>query len=95
MKHLVIVKWNELVSDKKAMQDEVLALFNEAKNENPEIKDVRIVLNVVNNPNRYDCIFVVELDQKDLGVWVNCSQHVKWKEDYTKYLAGKAIFDME
>ena len=95
MKHLVIVKWNELVADKKAMQDEVLAMFNEAKAENPEIKNVSLVLNVVDKPNRYDCIFSVELDEKDLGVWVDCRQHVKWKEDYTKFLAGKVIFDME
>ncbi len=95
MKHLVMVKWNETVSDKKALADEVLALFERAVAENSEIEDVELVLNAVDLPNRYDCLFIIKIDRDELPVWNNCEPHKIWKSDYSKYLQSKAIFDWE
>ncbi|MBR0140586.1 MAG: hypothetical protein IJM17_09935 [Firmicutes bacterium] len=95
MKHLVMVKWNDSVSDKKALAQEVLALFERARDENAEIKEVSLVLNAVDLPNRYDCLFIIELDKENIPVWNNCGPHLIWKRDYSKYVLSKAIFDWE
>ena len=42
MKHLVMVKWNETVADKKAMAEEVLDLFKKAQAENEEIGEIEL-----------------------------------------------------
>ena len=95
MKHLVMVKWNETVADKKAMAEEVLDLFKKAQAENEEIGEIELVFNAVDLPNRYDCLFIIELEKKDIPVWNNCAPHLTWKNDYAKYVQSKAILDWE
>ncbi len=95
MKHLVMVKWNETVENKEAMAREVLALFEKAHRENEEVGEGSLILNAVDLPNRYDCLFIIELDKENIPVWNNCGPHLIWKSDYSKYVLSKAIFDWE
>ncbi|MCF0150329.1 MAG: hypothetical protein HUJ80_02855 [Firmicutes bacterium] len=94
MKHLVMVKWNETVADKKALQQEVYELWCRAL-ENKEIRKIDMHVNLLNKPNRYDVMYVVELEPQDMDVWADCQPHQIWKTDYAKYVESKAIIDLD
>lgn len=94
MKHCIIVKWNETVTDKKAIQLPIKALFNRAVDLDG-IHHIRLVENCVDVSNRYDLAIVISMDRDALETWKDCDVHKEWKADYTDKMQAKTIFDFE
>lgn len=94
MKHYIIVKFNETVTDKVRIGKEVLALFSELKGKNG-IHDVQIKMNCISRDNRFDLMIIVDMDKEALSFYDESEQHKKWKKDYSCYILNKAIFDSE
>ena len=94
MKHHIIVKWNESVTDKNLLAVEVKRLFDKA---GPEIgvNAVNIIKNCIDRENRYDLMIVLDINKNELPVWDSSPLHKEWKEEYGGMIAKKAIFDSE
>ena len=94
MKHHIIVKWNDRVTDRAALMEELEQLFSEA----PEVEGVRgasLIPNCVDRPNRYDLMIVLEMEKDALPFWDASEVHLRWKEKYGGLVGSKAIFDCE
>lgn len=96
MKHHIIVKFiPEMESEQKlAICGEVLDLFNNLKTIEG-IKEVEVKKNCIDRPNRYDMMILIDMDKETLPLYDESVWHKKWKTDYGKYVAEKAIFDSE
>lgn len=94
MKHHIIVKYNALVTDKPAMEQEIAALFS-AAGEIPGVTGAFLYPNCIPLENRFDLMIVVEMEKEALEMWNRSQLHLKWKEQYGKYILSKAIFDCE
>lgn len=94
MKHVILVKWNALVSNKNSIKTEVEIIFEQLLKFEP-IHDVKIHQNVINRANRYDLMIVIEMDKEFLPVYDESEQHKEWKQKFGKFVENKAIFDFE
>ena len=94
MKHVILVKWNALVSDKNSIKTEVENIFEQLLKFKP-IHDVKIHQNVIDRTNRYDLMIVIEMDKNFLPVYDESEQHKEWKQKFGKFVENKAIFDYE
>ena len=94
MKHYIIVKWNELVIDKNEMLKNVHKAFNDVvKIEG--IYNFEVYQNVTNKDNRYDVMIKIECSNDGLSNYDKSKLHQNWKDNYSKYILKKAIFDSE
>ncbi len=73
MTHCILVKWNSLVSDKKAMLPEINNIFSKLKTFN-EIHDVKLLENVIDRSNRYDLMICIKLDKDLLTIYDDSSK---------------------
>ena len=96
MKHCIIVKYEKDVTaeKKRELLPEIQDLFDNTKSIEG-IHDVKLYPNVIDRENRYDLMIVIEMEKEALGDYDVCKWHHQWKQDYSKYIAGKAIFDAE
>lgn len=94
MKHHILIKWNELVTDKEAIALEAEALFQGVLTV-PGVHSVALHRNVISRPNRYDLMLVITMDEAALPLYDVSEPHRQWKERYNHLLAAKAIFDCE
>ncbi len=94
MRHHIIVKWNESVTDKVAIIPEIKAVFDPCT-EIDGITKVELIPNVIDRPNRYDLMIVITMDPEVLPVYDHCEAHKYWKENYSKFIQSKAIFDSD
>ncbi len=94
MKHHIIVKYNALVTDKEALQKDIAALFASAR-EIPGVSGARLFPNCIPLENRFDLMIVVDMEKEALPNWNTSALHLKWKEEYGKFIQSKAIFDCE
>lgn len=94
MLHHILVKWNDTVTDKAALAQEVCALFADAA-KLPGVRGCQVRPNVVDRPNRYDLMIVVDMDREALPGWDACALHHAWKDGYGARIAQKAIFDCD
>lgn len=94
MKHHILVKFNESVSDKAKIAAEAKALFSELSGKNG-IGDVIVKQNCVNRDNRFDMMIIIDMDKDALTFYDESAQHKKWKKEYACYILSKAIFDSE
>ena len=94
MKHCILVKWNTLVKDKKAILPEINFIFGKLL-DLEGIHNINIYENVVNRPNRYDLMICIEMDKEFLPFYDESESHHEWKEKYAKFVENKAIFDFE
>lgn len=94
MKHVILVKWNALVSNKKSIKTEVENIFEQLL-KFESIHDVKIHQNVIYRANRYDLMIVIEMDKEFLPVYDESEQHKEWKQKFGKFVENKAIFDFE
>ncbi len=92
MKHHIIVKYNALVTDKPALEKEIARLFSAAK-EIPGVEGATLYPNCIPLENRFDLMIVVEMAKEALPNWNASALHLQWKEEYSKYILSKAIFD--
>ena len=94
MKHLIIAKYHDTVSDKEEMFRRISELFS-TWTEYPFIRGCQIIRNCIDRPNRYDVIIAVDLAPEDLPLWDGCELHRQWKAAFVEALQAKAIFDAE
>lgn len=94
MKHHIIVKFNALVTDKPALEQEIALLFQKAS-EIPGVHGAHLFPNCVPLPNRFDLMIVVDMNAEALENWNQSALHHQWKDEYGKYVLSKAIFDCE
>lgn len=94
MKHHIIVKYNALVTDKKAMQTEIEHFFAPATEING-VHGVFFYPNCIPVENRFDLMIVMEMEKEALTNWNTSPLHLQWKEQYGRYILSKAIFDCE
>lgn len=92
MKHDILVKYNDSVTDKKRMAEEVRELFSSVT-QIQGIRGVEVIPNVIDRPNRYDLMIEIDMDPSALPAYDVSEAHKKWKADYAGYLEKKAIFD--
>ena len=96
MKHYIIVKYTEAVSDeqKVALIPEIQALFDKTT-EIDGVHQVNLYPNCTPRPNRYDLMIEMVMDPEALPAYDECVWHKQWKEEYGHLLEKKAIFDCE
>lgn len=94
MRHRIIVKWNEKVTDKEAILPGIQELFAPVK-ELPGIQDIHFFTSCVDRPNRFDLAIAIDMEEGALEAYDVSEAHKKWKETYTPYILSKTIFDCE
>ncbi len=94
MKHYIIVKYNDSVSDKLKLLHEIQELF-EKTTQIEGIHEVHVYPCCINRPNRYDVMIEMIMEKDALALYDDCEWHHIWKRDYAKYLEKKTIFDCE
>ena len=94
IKHFIIVKWNTLVCDKKALLLDIQSIFDKLL-VYKEVKSVKILENVIDRSNRYDLMICIEMEKEFLSTYDQSEPHHEWKEKYGKFVENKAIFDSE
>lgn len=94
MKHYIIIKYNDKVTDREAFVREVKQIFS------PALQiDGCTALNVYpscsDRPNRHDLMIELILTPEALTVYDHSDFHHYWKENYSQFIEHKAIFDCE
>ena len=95
MKHCILVKFNDTVTDKAALCAEIERFWAESTAEMPMVQSAECRRNVVERPNRYDLLIRLDLAPEALPAYDASAQHAAWKAQYGKFLAQKVIFDYE
>ena len=94
MKHCILAKWNENVTDKAALLPPITALFGTV-NTIPGVHGVEIYPCCIDRANRYDVMIVLEMDRDALPLYDDSEMHHRWKDEFGGLLEKKAIFDYE
>lgn len=95
MKHYIISKFKPEYKDQlKEMLPDITALFKRALKLDG-VTDVQVIPNVINRPNRYDLMIIIEMTPETLPVYDASDFHHQWKDQYGTMLESKAIFDAE
>lgn len=95
MQHHVIVKFNDTVSDKAALADEISALFKGMEGTVKGVHKVSPHRNCIDMENRYDLMIIVDMDKDALEAYSASPIHDKWINEYPQYLLSKVIMDYE
>lgn len=94
MKHYIIVKYTQDVTDKQAMLAKVQALYA-AAGEIPGVTGADVIPCCIDRPNRFDLMIIVHMDKAALPSWDESRLHHEWKERFGQYVEKKTIFDAE
>lgn len=94
MKHHIIVKFSEQVSDKAALIAEIEPLFARCT-EIEGVHGCEILKNCIARENRYDIMIVISMEKEALPLWDASAIHKQWKSEYGCCVGSKAIFDCE
>ena len=94
MKHCILAKWNENVTDKAALLPPITALFGTV-NTIPGVHGVEIYPCCIDRANRYDVMIVLDMDRDALPLYDDSEMHHRWKDEFGGLLEKKAIFDYE
>ena len=94
MKHYILAKWNEKVTDKAALLPQIRALFSTI-NTVSGVHDAQVYPCCIDRANRYDLMIVLEMDKDALPNWDASDIPHRWKDEYGGLLEKKAIFDYE
>ena len=93
MKHYIIVKFIKEVNYLENL-NKITELFNESLKING-VDKVNIYTSNSNLNNRHDMMIKMDLSFDALNEFDNSWIHKKWKEDYSKYIESKTIFDCD
>lgn len=96
MKHCILVKFQKEIGkqQKEALYPQIRALFSQLLDMDGIVR-VDVIPNVVDRENRYDLLIRIDMNPSALTAYDQSAVHQKWKTDYGKLLASKAIFDYE
>ena len=94
MKHYIVVKWNNLVENKKEMFEKAKEAFSEAT-KIEGVYSCEFFSSCSSRENRYDLMILLEMSEDGLLNYDVSEMHVSWKNNYGQYIEKKAIFDCE
>lgn len=94
MKHYIIVKWNDQLPDKDAVVEDVRRIFAPAL-EIEGCTGLHVYPSCSNRSNRHDLMIEMILTPEALTVYDKSDFHHYWKDNYSKYIEHKTIFDCE
>lgn len=94
IKHCIIVKWNEKVTDKAAFIPDIKRIFDGTLSLSG-VEKVELFRSVTDRPNRYDLMIAVTMEQSTLPDYDASAPHAEWKKTYSPFIESKAIFDFE
>lgn len=94
MKHLILAKFNDRVTDKAALVEPIRQLFSVAA-EIPGVHGAVIYPCCIARDNRYDVMIALDMDKDALPLYDASEMHRLWKREYGDLLEKKAIFDFE
>ncbi|MCQ2796494.1 MAG: hypothetical protein MJ213_04270 [Bacilli bacterium] len=91
MKHNIIVKFFDNYDYQNELNN-IKELFNKALSV-PGILDIKFHPAIKRTSNRHDLWIELIVNELGLENWKECAVHIQWKNQYTKYIANKVIFD--
>lgn len=94
MKHHIIVKFTDDTPPLETLLPEIKSTFAPTL-EIDGVHSIEYKTNIIARANRYDLMIIFDMDESALPVYDECDAHKKWKSDFGKYIAQKAIFDSE
>ena len=94
MLHHILVKWNDQAADKAEMAARAAEAFADAT-AIPGVTRCDIIPSCSTRANRYDLMIRMEMTPEALELYDVSPMHKAWKENFTKYMEKKAIFDCE
>lgn len=94
MEHHIIVKYNDTVIDKEELLQRIRAHFADVT-AIEGVSGVEFHTSVIDRPNRYDLMIVIEMEKESLPLFDASDVHNLWKENFSKYIVQKAIFDCD
>lgn len=92
MKHYIIAKFNETVTDKNAAYEEIRAIYKDTASISG-VNSFSIRQNCIDRANRYDVMICIDMAPEALPAWDASDIHKNWKERYGSLLSAKCIFD--
>ena len=94
MLHHILVKWNVQAASKAEMATRAAEAFADAT-AIPGVTRYDIIPSCSDRENRYDLMIRMEMTPEALSLYDASPMHKAWKENFTKYMEKKAIFDCE
>ena len=94
MKHYIIAKYNDSVSDREAVTGAVKALFSSGGSI-PGVHGCEIHSNCTDRSNRYDLMIRLTMRPEALPLYDDSEMHHRWKAQYGERIEQKAIFDCD
>lgn len=94
MKHHIIVKYNQKAGEREGLLQDIMAHFERVK-EIEGVSAVSVCTSVIDRPNRYDLMIVIDMSKESLPLFDASEVHQLWKENYAEYIEQKAIFDCD
>jgi len=96
MLHHIIVKFNDdlNVEQKREIVSQARELFS-GLTQLSGIHNVELHSSCIDRPNRYDLMIVISMDQGALPLYDDCEIHHRWKDNFSKFIKSKAIFDYQ
>lgn len=94
MKHYIIVKWNEKVTDKADYYLKACEAFR-AVTDIDGVTNLNVFKSNSDKSNRFDVMIEIECSKEGLANYDVSDLHKSWKENYTSYIEKKAIFDRD
>lgn len=94
MKHYIIVKYKDSVRERKILYHEISELFSRAA-QLEGVTSISLSPAVLVSEKRYDLMICIDMEKEALDAFDQSDIHRLWKENYSQYIAHKAIFDCE
>ena len=94
MKHYIIVKWNERVTDKAAFAERADEIYSLSRSI-PGVEDYRIIRSNSERQNRFDLMIEMTLSETGLANYDRSDMHRLWKTEMGEFFEAKAIFDCD
>ena len=94
MKHYIIVKYDDTVTDKSLMAEKIRKLFVSGE-DIPGIHSYSVIPNCVARDNRFDLMIEICMDRGALPLWDESPLHRRWKNEFGGFIPAKTIFDRE
>lgn len=94
MKHYIIVKWNEKVTDKSLYYKRACDAFNYVT-KIAGVTALKIYQSNSDRANRADLMIEIECTKEGLANYDVSDLHKEWKKNFSEYIGEKTIFDHE
>lgn len=94
MLHHILVKWNEEADSHEIMLKKAAEAFAPAT-DIPGVTSCELIPSCSDRANRYDLMIRMEMTPGGLTAYDTSAMHKAWKENFSRFMAAKAIFDCE